>query len=321
MARRPRSVRSSVDGQPAQADNLDKVLYPQTGTTKAEVLALLRRPRRRAAARTLAGRPGRPASAGRTASHGAGPFFEKNLPRRHPRLGGRASRIAAHRPRHHPRTRSSTTLATLIWLGQSRPSSSTCRSGGSDARGRPLQPGPAGPRPRPRRPARAATSAPTVALAVRERPARDGLPRAAGHQRHQGHPAVRALARRPGRATRSGRASELAQGLAQADHPDLVVWRMTKSLRRGQGLRRLEPEQRREDDHRALLAAGAGPPVGGGAADVGGGGGRRRAARSPGAAADGRGAAPGRPGRRPVRAAVARLSGCLCPAGPGTDVA
>ncbi len=74
----------TVDGRLIKLTNLDKVLYPETGTTKADVHRLLRRGRRDdAAAPARSGR--RPASAGRTgsgpASGGKPPtvFFNKDL--------------------------------------------------------------------------------------------------------------------------------------------------------------------------------------------------------------------------------------------------
>ena len=56
----------------------------------------------------------------------------------------------------------------------------------------------------------------------------------------------------------SDQVRDLAMQLAQEmtkKHPGLVLWKMTKSLRPGQGLPRLEPERRREDDDQPLLAA------------------------------------------------------------------
>ena len=57
-------------------------------------------------------------------------------------------------------------------------------------------------------------------------------------------------------------AHELARAL-EADHPDLVVSDMKKSLRRGQGAGRLEPEQRarRPPSRRTRCAAGSQPTV------------------------------------------------------------
>ena len=57
----------------------------------------------------------------------------------------------------------------------------------------------------------------------------------------------------------SEQTSDLAKDLAERlerEHEDLVVSRMTKALRPGKVLDRLEPEQRGEDHGRALLAAG-----------------------------------------------------------------
>ncbi len=61
--------------------------------------------------------------------------------------------------------------------------------------------------------------------------------------------------------------------LLEKQHPEHVVSRMTKSLRPGQGARRLEPERRAQDDRQRLLPAREGAPHGLDAGELGGGGG------------------------------------------------
>ena len=76
-------------------------------------------------------------------------------------------------------------------------------------------------------------------------------------------------------------ASVLAKRIAQQlekSMPKQVTATMTKSLRAGQGVRRLEPEQRREDHDRAVFDAGARGADRRGAAHVGGDRGSRSAA-------------------------------------------
>ena len=62
-------------------------------------------------------------------------------------------------------------------------------------------------------------------------------------------------------------AHELARAL-EADHPDLAVSDMKKTLRDRQGPGGLEPEQRRQDHHRAVFPARPAEAHGGGAADL-----------------------------------------------------
>ena len=66
------------------------------------------------------------------------------------------------------------------------------------------------------------------------------------------------LARRPTTTRRASR--RRSPSCSSASEPKLVVSRMTKTLRAGQGARRLEPERRAQDDGQRLLAARAGAP-------------------------------------------------------------
>ena len=89
----------AVDGHRLTLTNLDKVLYPETGTTKADVIDYYARVAPRAD--PARGRTGRPrASAGSTASdrrRARRVFFQKNLDARHPTGCSRADH--AHGPR------------------------------------------------------------------------------------------------------------------------------------------------------------------------------------------------------------------------------
>ena len=93
-----------------------------------------------------------------------------------------------------------------------------------------------------------------VALLVRDRLAALGLemfPVTSGSKGMQLYAAL-------GGDLTSDQVRDLAMQLAQEmtkKYPGLVLWKMTKSLRPGQGLPRLEPERRRQDDDQPLLAA------------------------------------------------------------------
>ena len=235
-----------VDGHRLTLTNLDKVLYPETGTTKARRHRLLRRGRRRAdPARRATGRP--PASAG---SHGVGHRRTQpgrgvlpEEPRRvHARLGA-ARRTIAHKTstNDYPLVND---RATLTWLAQI--------AAARDPR--------AAVAVRPRRQRRAtptgwcSTSTPARAPGCRSAPRWPGWRRAilaghgagpdAGDQRQQGHPPLRRARRHADAPTRSPRWRTSWPARSRPTIPDLVVSDMKKALRAGQGARRLEPEQR-----------------------------------------------------------------------------
>jgi len=99
-----------------------------------------------------------------------------------------------------------------------------------------------------------------VALLLREVLVADGLEPVAKTSGSKGLQVYAAL-----RETSADRTSAYAHELAkrlEAEHPDLVVSRMTKTLRPHKVFRRLVPEQRGQDDGRALLAAGTAPADG-----------------------------------------------------------
>lgn len=112
MAAKGRSERVSVGGHTLQLTNLDKVLYPETGTTKADVLAYYAA----VAEWMLPHTEGRPATRKRWVNGVDGPvFFEKNLPDSTP------SWVARHTVQHSDHTNDYpmvNDLATLTWLGQ-----------------------------------------------------------------------------------------------------------------------------------------------------------------------------------------------------------
>ncbi len=95
-----------------------------------------------------------------------------------------------------------------------------------------------------------------VALLVRDRLATLGLemfPVTSGSKGMQLYAAL-------GGDLTSDQVRDLAMQLAQEmtkKYPGLVLWKMTKSLRPGEDLPRLEPERRRQDHHQPLLACAA----------------------------------------------------------------
>ena len=108
----------TIDGRAIKLTNLDKVLYPETGTTKADVIGYYAA-RRRGDAAAPVERPA-PASAGRTASarrdqQGAG-VLQQEPRRRAPRTGCARHKIST--PDHDNVYPLVNDLATLTWLAQ-----------------------------------------------------------------------------------------------------------------------------------------------------------------------------------------------------------
>ena len=235
--------------------------------------------------------------------HGVGDqsFFEKNLPSGAP-SGCRRCRVDDVT---YPLVGD---LADADLPGQPQlASSSTCPSGPSTTTAARQQPRPARHRPRPRHAGRAARVRPGGA--ARARPA--GRTRAGdvpGDQRQQGHAAVR---RRSAATSTSDQVRDLAQQLAQEltkKHPDLMLWKMTKSLRPGKVF--LDWSQ-----NVAAKTTIAPTPCAVGSADLrraprdlGRGRGRRARARCAAPADVRRGARAPRTRRRPARGAAQRLS-------------
>ena len=231
MAEASQDVRVDVDGRTMKISNLSKVMYPATGTTKGEVLSYYAR-----VAPVLL-----PHLAGRAVTrirwpHGTeeGQFFEKNVPNGVPdwvrtvtvpssgSRGGGGDRIV------FPVIE---TLADLTHFANLASLELHVHQWTVGRNGRPrnpnrmvvdLDPGaPAGLR-----------ECCTVALLVRERLAGMGLTAAPVTSGSKGLHLYAAL---PGRLDPDG-VRDLAQQVARdltREHPDLVLWRMTKSLRGG----------------------------------------------------------------------------------------
>ena len=252
----------TVDGAPLKLTNLDKVLYPETGTTKAEVLAYYAAGRRRAdpALRD------RPATRKRwvdgvgttpTDSRRRGVLPEE--PRRwHARLGAAAHDRALATT--STTTRSSTTSPRSPGSPRSRRSRSTCRSGGSARNGR---------RKNPDRlvldldPGRGSAwrSAPRSRAGPRRSCATWGSTRCRSPAAARASTCTpRSTASRP-RDQVSAVAHELARAL-EADHPDLVVSDMKKTLRDGKVLVDWSQNNGAKTTIVAVLAARPGPPDG-----------------------------------------------------------
>ena len=231
MAEASQDVRVDVDGRTMKISNLSKVMYPATGTTKGEVLSYYAR-----VAPVLL-----PHLAGRAVTrirwpHGTeeGQFFEKNVPNGVPdwvrtvtvpssgSRGGGGDRIV------FPVIE---TLADLTYFANLASLELHVHQWTVGRNGRPrnpnrmvvdLDPGaPAGLR-----------ECCAVALLVRERLADLGLTAAPVTSGSKGLHLYAAL---PGRLNPDG-VRDLAQQVARdltREHPDLVLWRMTKSLRGG----------------------------------------------------------------------------------------
>jgi bifunctional non-homologous end joining protein LigD len=225
-------VMVEVDGRTLKISNLDKVLYPETGTTKGEVLhyyaqiAPVLLPHLADRALTRIRWP-------EGTDHE--PFFEKNLPAGAPswlhtaRLASTGSRSG-----NGPGTITYPVvddLATLTYLANLASLELHVHQWKVGANGRPrnpdrmvidLDPGP---------PAGLHECC-TVALLVRERLDALGLASAPVTSGSKGLHLYAAL---PGRKN-ADEVRDLAQGIGQeltAEHPDLVLWKMTKTLRPG----------------------------------------------------------------------------------------
>ena len=112
MAGKGRSERVQVGGHALQLSNLDKVLYPETGTTKADVLAYYAA----VAEWMLPHVEGRPATRKRWVHGVDGPvFFEKNLPDSAPDWVPRQQLQHSDHVNTYPLVDD---LATLTWLAQ-----------------------------------------------------------------------------------------------------------------------------------------------------------------------------------------------------------
>lgn len=228
-----------IGGRVIKLTNLDKVLYPATGTTKAEVLHYYAV----AGPALIAGAHDRPVTRIRWPNGtGAASFFEKNLPSGAPawipRFTARHSGEASGKGEHditYPVLRGADAQAALIWMvqqGALELHAPQWRVGAAGALSPALSPDRLVIDLDPGAPAGLAECC-EVALLVKVALEHGGLePRAVtsgskGMQIYadlpKGHPAVDSP---------DIHAKALAQALAQAV-PDLVEWRMTKALRPG----------------------------------------------------------------------------------------
>jgi bifunctional non-homologous end joining protein LigD len=222
-------VRVDVDGRTLQLSNLDKVLYPETGTTKGEVIDYYSR----IAHALLPHLAERPLTRKRWPDGvEAGSFFEKNAPRGTPSW----VRTAELPTPGSSRDRETLTyvvaddLPTLVWLGNLAvlelhvPQWRIDHDGGARAPDRlvvDLDPGP---------PATIIQCA-QVALLLAEALAADGLP---SYPKTSGSKGMQMYVGLDGESD-DGQVSDYVRGLAQrleAEHPKLIVSRMDKNLRR-----------------------------------------------------------------------------------------
>ena len=221
-------------GRELTLTNLDKVIYPETGTTKADVLAYYAA----VAPVLIPAAADRPATRKRwvngvgTAEEPGEVFFQKNLEDSAPGWVPRAAITHKDRTNHYPLVNDP---ATLTWLAQI---SSLEIHVPAVAGGLPRQrtaPGPAGAGPgsrRRRRPGGVRGSG----QAGPHHPAGRGPGSRARDQRQQRHPPVRRPWTGPRPRTRSPLSPANWRGALEADHPDLAVSDMKKTLRTGKVL-------------------------------------------------------------------------------------
>jgi bifunctional non-homologous end joining protein LigD len=223
----------SIDGQRVRLTNLDKVLYPETGTTKAEVIDYYAR----IAAVLLPHAENRPATRKRWV-HGVGTsdspgqmFFQKNLDDSTPSWVRRRAIEHKDHTNEYPLVND---LATLTWLAQIAALEihvPQWRFGRTGVRKNPdrlvldLDPGPGAGLPECAEVAR-------IARGILGGMGLDPLPVTSGSK---GIHLYAALDGRQSSDEVSAVAHELARAL-EADHPDLVVSDMKKSLRDGKVL-------------------------------------------------------------------------------------
>ncbi len=219
----------AVGGRTLRVSSLDKVVYPETGTTKGEVLTYYVR----VADRILPHLRGRPVTRIRWPDGVAGEhFFEKNLPSGAPdwlprvTVRGHGSRSGREQVTY-PLVEDLAALVYLVNLGSLELHVPQWRVGEEgplppDRMVIDLDPGPGA----------GLTECSRVALMVRERLEDAGLEvvpvtsGSKGMQLYAGLDGQRS----------SEEVSDIARSLARQlteQHPDLVVWRMTKSLRPG----------------------------------------------------------------------------------------
>ena len=228
-------VTAVVDGRRLQLSNLDKVMYPATETTKGEVLNYYAK----AARFLLPHLAGRPVTRIRWPHGTQGPsFFEKNLPSGAPSwlhfvevatTGSRAQ--SGNDTIRYPVIRDLADLTYLVNLASLELHVPQWRFADDGRAGNPdrlvidLDPGtPAG-----------LHECAQVALLVRDRLAGIGLATAPVTSGSKGMQLYAALPGEQDSDTIRDITRDVAQDLTRA-HPELVVWKMTKSLRPGKVL-------------------------------------------------------------------------------------
>ena len=221
MAAEPQVTRVEVDGRKLRLTSLDKVMYPSTETTKGEVLDYYAR----VAPVLLPHLANRPVTRVRW-PHGVEDqmFFEKNLPSGAPSWLPRVALDDVTYPLV-------TGLADLTYLVNLNSLELHVPQWTVDAAGAPENPDRIVIDLDPGRPAGLHECA-QVALLVRDRLERLGLEL---HPVTSGSKGMQLYARLGGDLT-SDQVRDLAMQLAQETtkkHPDLVLWKMTKSLRPG----------------------------------------------------------------------------------------
>ena len=260
--------RVRVGGRELTLTNLDKVIYPATGTTKADVLAYYA-----AVAPVLipaASQPaGNPQAVGpRRGDGGTQPgemFFQKNLDDSAPGWVPRAAITHKTSTIYYPLVNDP---ATLTWLAQIASLEIHVPQWQVDSHGSALppdrlvldlDPGEGAGLPE-------CVEVAKLARAILQDVGLEPVPVTSGSK------GIHLYAVLDGTQTSdqiSAFAHELARAL-EADHPDLAVSDMKKTLQHGQGPGGLEPEQRRQDHHRSVFAPRAAAPHGGGSADLAG---------------------------------------------------
>ncbi|WP_288026720.1 ATP-dependent DNA ligase [Arthrobacter sp.] len=220
----------TIDGHRLPLTNLDKVLYPETGTTKADVLEYYTK----VAPYLIAGTHDRPATRKRwvngvgTAAKPGLMFFQKNLDDSAPDWVPRATQKHKDHTNVYPLVND---LATLTWLGQIATLEIHVPQWRFDARGRPANPDRLVLDLDPGDGAGLAECAEVARLArvILADMDLDPVPVTSGSK------GIHLYAALDGKQT-SDQVSDVAHELAralEADHPDLVVSRMRKELRGG----------------------------------------------------------------------------------------
>lgn len=217
----PERTTTTVEGRRLVLSHLDKVLWPATGTTKAEALHYYAE----IAPAMLPHLRGRPASFLRFPDGvGADRFYIKNLPPGLPDWVPTVEVPSSEGPRRQVAVDDLPSLMAMANLGALEIHVPQWTRAGADAHDRlvvDLDPGPG----------IGVVDCCRVALLVREALAADGLDTWA---KTSGSKGLHLYARLPGATGRE--ASGYAKGIAQRlenDHPQLITHRMTKSLRPG----------------------------------------------------------------------------------------